>query len=79
VNQGLRRFHPSPEKAITEEEIQKARRLLTSGASITSLSRSCIAVLLQMVEEHGQLAMLPPSKKRPTKKSLINVLLVKYS
>lgn len=78
ANQGLCRFHHFPEKAVTEEEIQKTRKLLTSGASITSLSRIRVVVLLQMVEEHGQLAMLPSSKKRPTKKSLINVLLVKY-
>lgn len=79
ANQELCKSHFSQEKPITEEEIQKARGLIALGASMTSLSRIHVPVLLKVVEECGQLAMLPTSKKRPTKKSLINVLLVSCS
>jgi hypothetical protein len=76
ANQELRKFRPLPAKPIDEKELQKARQLVESGASKAALNHIRAPVLSNLVEEQGKLAVLPASKKKPTKTNLIDALLV---
>lgn len=78
ANQELRRSSKPAAKPATTHELEKARLLVESGATMAALNRIRVPVLLTLVEERGRTNAIGSAtgKKRTLKKDLINALLV---
>ncbi|KIJ10610.1 hypothetical protein PAXINDRAFT_16444 [Paxillus involutus ATCC 200175] len=76
-NKELCKFQKEPDTPLDAKELAKGRKMLASKPTYAIFNRLRAPVLLKLVEEGGGFADLDSNQKRPTKKSMVDVLLSK--
>jgi hypothetical protein len=76
-NKELRKFGKEPDAPLDAKELEKGRTVLGSKPTYATLNRLRAPILLRLIEEGD--ADMDSNQKRPTKKYMIDVLLVSIS